>query len=481
MLDPRLTRQDRLVLQSLLQDVEKKSRAPFEALETACDSGYSTGLSSDEDAFKISKQGSSGTGKTTSDGQSIFRLPQDLYKREGIDASHDIKAITQLQALNNPKNKEFTPTVFLAWDIDGKNDETAKSWLLNTYITAARHIVRSETDVVMLTHLILYSVTSLPSAWWLYRHFSYTHGVLHSAMQVWFAGSYTLMMHQHIHMGGILNKRFAWFDRLFPYIADPLMGHTWNSYYFHHVKHHHVEGNGPNDLSSTLRYQRDDIWHFLHYVCRFFLLVWIDLPLYFLQKGQTANAAKTAFFELGSYLFLYIMAAHVNLRATIFVYLIPLFIMRIGLMIGNWGQHAFVDETKPDSDYRSSITLIDVASNRFCFNDGYHTSHHLNPRRHWRDHPVAFLQQKRTYARESALVFQNIDYLMITLRLMMKDYEHLAKCLVPMGEQIGMSLTQIAEMLERKTRRFTEEEIGRKFKQAKSVRVDPASDVLTIN
>ena len=89
-------------------------------------------------------------------------------------------------------------------------------------------------------------------------------------------------------------------------------------------------------------------------------------------------------------------------------------------MIGNWGQHAFVDEAEPDSDFRSSITLIDVPSNRYCYNDGYHTSHHLNPRRHWRDHPISFLEQKLTYASEGALVFHNIDYLMITFKLTTK-------------------------------------------------------------
>jgi fatty acid desaturase len=67
-------------------------------------------------------------------------------------------------------------------------------------------------------------------------------------------------------------------------------------------------------------------------------------------------------------------------------------------MVGNWGQHAFVDEANPKSDFRSSVTVIDVASNRFCYNDGYHTSHHLNPLRHWREHPVSFLQQKDRYA-----------------------------------------------------------------------------------
>ena len=300
-------------------------------------------------------------------------------------------------------------------------------------------------------------------------------------MQIWYAGSYTLMMHQHIHMRGILAKEYAWFDNIFPYITDPLFGHTWNSYYFHHVKHHHVEGNGLNDLSSTIRYQRDNFWHFLHYVGRFLLLAWLELPWYFLRKDKKTLALRTAFFDLGTYLFISVLAAYVNFRATLFVCLIPLLAMRLGLMIGNWGQHAFVEDAEPDSDFRSSITLIDVASNRFCFNDGYHTSHHLNPRRHWRDHPVSFLQQKEIYASEGALVFRNIDYMMLTLKLLRKDYIYLAKCLVPIGDQIGKSIEEIAALLKTKTRRFSEADIQKKFKQVKSAWVQPDSDSSSVN
>lgn len=103
-------------------------------------------------------------------------------------------------------------------------------------------------------------------------------------------------------------------------------------------------------------------------------------------------------------------------------------------------------------------------SNRFCFNDGYHTGHHLNPRRHWRDQPVHFLESKAAYRDGRALVFHNIDYLMMTLKLMQKDYMYLANCLVPMGDQIGKSQEELADMLRTKTRRFTEEEIRAKFK-----------------
>jgi hypothetical protein len=53
---------------------------------------------------------------------------------------------------------------------------------------------------------------------------------------------------------------------------------------------------------------------------------------------------------------------------------------------------------------------------------------------------------------------------MITYRLMLKDYDYLAKCLVPIGEQIKMSHEQRVEMLRKKTRRFTEDDIRRKFR-----------------
>ena len=75
-----------------------------------------------------------------------------------------------------------------------------------------------------------------------------------------------------------------------------------------------------------------------------------------------------------------------------------------------------------------------------------------------------FLESKAAYRDGRALVFHNIDYLMMTLKLMQKDYLYLANCLVPMGDQIGMSQQELADMLRTKTRRFTEEEIRAKFK-----------------
>ncbi|KAI9734312.1 MAG: hypothetical protein M1834_002416 [Cirrosporium novae-zelandiae] len=392
----------------------------------------------------------------------LANLLQDI-EEAGHPASPDGISYDDQTSMNLLAGLDKEPTVFTGLDQEGLGRfKSLGNISLQPYITWAQSVVRRPTDVVFLTHILLYLATSIPSAIFLFYRFSWTHGVCHWLMQAYYSGPFTLMLHNHIHGNGVLDKKYAWFDQSFPYVLGPLMGHTWDSYYYHHVKHHHVEGNGPGDLSSTIRYQRDELIDFLAYVGRFLAFVWIELPLYFVRKGRLAFAIKCFVCETSSYLAIYLLATR-NFRPTLFVFMLPLLQMRIAMMIGNWGQHAFVDEVEPDSDFRSSITLIDVSSNRYCFNDGYHTSHHLNPRRHWRQHPINFIKAKSQYQNERALVFRNIDYLMITFKLLQKDYDHLAKCLVPMGDQIKMNHQELADMLRTKAKQFSEADIQKKF------------------
>lgn len=74
------------------------------------------------------------------------------------------------------------------------------------------------------------------------------------------------------------------------------------------------------------------------------------------------------------------------------------------------------------------------------------------------------MRSKKLYADQHALVFHNIDYLMITVRLLMKDYATLAKCMVPIGDQMNMSMDDRIALLKSHTKRFTEEELRAKFK-----------------
>ncbi|KAI9702410.1 MAG: hypothetical protein M1836_000889 [Candelina mexicana] len=381
----------------------------------------------------------------------------------GKTGHDDASSLKLLADLNDATSAGFQPTIFTSWDEKDINLPSAlQRYLLHPYTQWAQGVVRRPTDVVFLTHLLLYLSTSVPSAIFLYYNFTWPHGIGHWIMQLYYCGPFTLLLHNHIHNNGVLSKKHSWFDTIFPYILEPLMGHSWDSYYYHHVKHHHVEGNGPDDLSSTIRYQRDELSHFLMYVGRFLAFVWIELPLYFLRQNKRSLAVKTFFSEMVSYTVIGLLARY-DLRPTIFAFILPLLQMRIAMMVGNWGQHALVDEQDPKSDFRSSITLIDVPSNRFCFNDGYHTSHHLNPLRHWRDHPRALLKSKNQYAENHALVFRDIDYLMMTVTLLRKDYEHLARCMVPIGGQVALSMEERVNLLRGKTRAFTREDVRRKF------------------
>lgn len=331
--DKALTVQDFIVLKNLEQDIKLQSgqALPGDAAQPSSQSS-----SQAKGRSRHAGAGSNGTAKVTS-------VQNDVSK---------------LKSMRDPTNQSFEPTILLTVD-DAESRLPAKSFL-RPFLRSLRDVARHQTDVVMVLHLALYFCTSVPSAICLYKSFSYIHGILHLVMQFYYVGTYTLMMHQHIHQRGILSKKFAIIDRLFPYITDPLMGHTWNSYYYHHVKHHHVEGNGPNDLSSTIRYQRDSLVDFLCYVGRFYFFVWLDLPLYFLRTKRPRSALLIAGWELSTYTFYFTMAKLFGAKPTFFVYVAPFMIMRLGLMVGNWGQHAFVDPDEPDSDFRSSITLIDV-------------------------------------------------------------------------------------------------------------------------
>ena len=350
--DPHLTPPDHLVLLNLAREAELENPS----------SNTSRQIKSTELPNNYSNGHLNGHSNGHADGQPNGHHNEEEHRPNCHSDQYTLEA---LQSLNSPSDPNFEPTVFVSWDLRHiKVNPAIDEFILQPYIKWARKVVRVDTDVVMLTHLILYFTTSVPSAVMLYYRFSWIHGILHWLMQSYYVGTYTLMMHQHIHMRGILSKRYAWIDLSFPYITDPLMGHTWNSYFYHHVKHHHVEGNGPDDLSSTIRYRRDSIPDFLYYVARFFFFVWLDLPLYFIWKGKKRTAAKVTFFELGNYAAIYLLAKYANTRATVFVFVLPLLLIRVGLMVGNWGQHALVDEVDPNSDFRSSITLIDVAVSR---------------------------------------------------------------------------------------------------------------------
>ena len=141
---------------------------------------------------------------------------------------------------------------------------------------------------------------------------------------------------------------------------------------------HHVENNMPDDTSSTMGYQRDSLKSFLQYLFNFLTLGAGNTLLYLYYRKRKKLYIRFTFGELFFYIFC-ISMCFINLKATMLIFIIPLFFSRLVSMLGNWTQHAFIDSNNPGNAFTNSINCINTSYNKTCWNDGYHIIHHLRP------------------------------------------------------------------------------------------------------
>jgi hypothetical protein len=266
--------------------------------------------------------------------------------------------------------------------------------------------------------MLLYALGQPP--WWLLA--------AHFALVVYFFAPYILALHVSSHRQ-IFKREYRWMQQIPVWLIGPFVGQSPETYRVHHMGMHHAEGNMPEDLSSTMRYQRDDWRHFAHYFLRFFFLIQIELGLYHARRNHWRMLRQMLVGEL-SYLAVIVALMFVNPLVTSVVFVLPLVTARFMMMSGNWTQHAFIDAEDPGNPYRNSIVFIDSAYNRRCFNDGYHIGHHVKPNRHWAEMPEDFEDNLDRYAAEGAIVFRGVDYFQIWLMLMFHQHEKLARHLV---------------------------------------------------
>jgi hypothetical protein len=257
------------------------------------------------------------------------------------------------------------------------------------------------------------------------------------------AETYMAMLHNVSHRS-LYKAQFKVFNLLIPYALCLVFGQTWNTYFLHHVKHHHVEDNGLNDLSSTSKYQRDSLIHFLLYFGRFFCGVVVELPLYFVRKKQYALAGQALFGEVAS-LVLFALLTRARVAAGLTVFVIPWCLMRFFMMAANWGQHAFIN---PDSKDAHSLTILHTSYNDVAFNDGFHASHHENSQRHWSDHLAAPISCR--VASFANITFAgDINFGDVWLLLMTKNYARMEELFVFSDQQHRPSKAEIISELRR--------------------------------
>ena len=235
---------------------------------------------------------------------------------------------------------------------------------------------------------------------------------------------FTLMLHFTSHRQ-LFNKRYQGLNHVIPWLLGPFFGQTPNTYFAHHMGMHHREENLPDDLSSTMRFTRNRITHWLRYYLRFLLIGLPELMFYF-YKRKSWKLFRRVLVGEGLYWSLVGLGLWLRPQATVVVLLVPLVLIRTLMMMGNWTQHSFIDPAHPEDPFQSSITCINTRYNRRCFNDGYHILHHIKPRAHWTEHPLEFEKALAEYAAHDAIVFDGVDYFEIWLNLMLGRWGFLA-------------------------------------------------------
>jgi hypothetical protein len=307
------------------------------------------------------------------------------------------------------------------------------------------HLLTAIHILVIPAAIILYTPLLQGWYWWLlYIPYFYIS-------QLYFKGRFGLMLHCISHRR-LFKKGYDWLYHWTIWGVCPFFGHTPETYFVHHMAMHHVENNMPDDASSTLRYQRDSLWGFVLYVSRFLFLGFRDTFMFLFRRHWKKFYMRLTYGEFSFYLFCILMC-FVNLKATLWIFIIPFVFARIVMMIGNWAQHAFV---KTDDPEENTINCINTKYNQTCWNDGYHAVHHLRPALHYTDIPGEFLKHKNEFAEKKVFVFDGIHYLHIFLWLMTKRYDKLADNLVNVNNMFSGKEEAMA-MLKDRTKKFTPE------------------------
>lgn len=292
--------------------------------------------------------------------------------------------------------------------------------------TSLLHDARDQVFIRLTLRMLLVMSVAQGALWWALHASLAPMWAIAAAYLViwgWFVSPVILMLHNTMHRPFL--KRWKALDRLHPYVMTFYFGIPVG-YREHHVGMHHAEDNMLEDLSSTLRYQRDSFAHFLVYFGRFFFLSMIELPSY-LNRHKKGKLARRA--VLGEIWHLAVIAGACALdwRFGVIAFLLPYCVCRFMMMVGNWGQHAFINVHHKNNGIANAITCINSGYNRRCFNDGYHISHHMQAARHWSEHPAELRKKAEVYAKEGAIVFTGIDFFLVSVLLWLGRYDVLAR------------------------------------------------------
>jgi len=233
-----------------------------------------------------------------------------------------------------------------------------------------------------------------------------------------------LMLHNTMHRPFMKSPK--WLGKAHPYAMSFFFGIP-TGYREHHMGMHHAEDNMQKDLSSTLSYQRDSFLHFLVYFFRFFFLGIFEVSAYLVRVKRFTHAKRLVGGEIAHIAVIALVMTLVDFRFGLVAFLLPAITIRFMMMVGNWGQHAFINTEHKNDGLSNSITCINSTYNERCFNDGYHIGHHLRANRHWTEMPADFENSIEKYVKDGAIVFTGVDFFLVSVLLWTGQWKTLAR------------------------------------------------------
>lgn len=276
--------------------------------------------------------------------------------------------------------------------------------------------------------------------------------VAHFALYAWHLERFITWFHDVNHHRLFPRER-RWADHWFRVVIGGLHGCTPATYFCQHVLMHHPTNNLADDDSTTMPYRRDSPWDFVAYVFRFWKC---QLPLArFLRKRyprQPRFARSVLWGDFGGFAVLALLLWLQPVGAAA-VFLLPLLVTRNILLVGNWGEHPFIDPAEPGNLYRSSTSIVGPANDR-CFNVGHHIGHHVRPGLHFSALPGWFDDHRERLGHEDAIVLRDLVYPDIWWFLMTQQWGRLADHYVPLPGAPDRTREELIAMFQHRVQRI---------------------------
>ncbi|MFT4524958.1 MAG: fatty acid desaturase [Bacteroidia bacterium] len=247
---------------------------------------------------------------------------------------------------------------------------------------------------------------------------------------------------------GLFKSNFSFMNNLHGHFLSILYGHVPQAYPMGHMRIHHKHDNAPEDVTSTVFYDRSHAARFLIYLFEF-ALFWSGFSVanYHRKKGKTKEFGKMV---LGIVIFYGVITAVMSVNFWFgFAYLLIPHMSCIFLLAAiNYTWHAWTDQSEPKNIYKNSITILEGQYN--VYNEDFHVEHHKRPQTHWEEYPVNYKKHLDEYKKNRAVIFRDTQAFEVFFLILFSDYDKMADKFVDLNGD--MSRDDIKQLLQDRLR-----------------------------